>query len=382
MKKSISIILALLLVLSLALVGCGGKTEPVSENNEQAGESTEQQEDILKVALLINGSLGDKSFFDSADNGMKMLKEKYGDKVETKTIEMGKDLTKWEPTLQDVSEQDWDIIIVGTWQMSEPLSNVAPQYPDKKYIIFDTNVDYSSGDFPNVYSVLYKQNEVAFLAGSLAARVTTSDMPLANEQKLIGFLGGVDVPVVNDFLVGYVEGAQYIDKDVKVAISYVGAFSDSAKAKEMSLAQYNQGADIAFNVAGQGGLGQIDAAKETNNYVIGVDSDQAHLFKDSDMDKAKLITTSALKRVDNSIVRAIEMYKEGTLKFGEAEITGFKEDCVGLAENEIYTEVVPEEIRKELSEIKEKLINGDIKVKTAMGMSTDELNQIRDSVRP
>ncbi|MGF7057846.1 BMP family ABC transporter substrate-binding protein [Brassicibacter mesophilus] len=382
MKKSISIILALLLVLSLALVGCGSKTEPVAENNEQAGESTEQQEDILKVALLINGSLGDKSFFDSADNGMKMLKEKYGDKVETKTIEMGKDLTKWEPTLQDVSEQDWDIIIVGTWQMSEPLSNVAPQYPDKKYIIFDTNVDYSSGDFPNVYSVLYKQNEVAFLAGSLAASVTTSDMPLANEQKLIGFLGGVDVPVVNDFLVGYVEGAQYIDKDVKVAISYVGAFSDSAKAKEMSLAQYNQGADIAFNVAGQGGLGQIDAAKETNNYVIGVDSDQAHLFKDSDMDKAKLITTSALKRVDNSIVRAIEMYKEGTLKFGEAEITGFKEDCVGLAENEIYTEVVPEEIRKELSEIKEKLINGDIKVKTAMGMSTDELNQIRDSVRP
>ncbi|HDR5039320.1 TPA: BMP family ABC transporter substrate-binding protein, partial [Bacillus anthracis] len=312
----------------------------------------------------------------------KLLKEKYGDKVETKTIEMGKDLTKWEPTLQDVSEQDWDIIIVGTWQMSEPLSNIAPQYPDKKYIIFDTEVDYSTGDFSNVYSVLYKQNEVAFLAGALASKVTTSDMPLANEDKLIGFLGGVDVPVVNDFLVGYIEGAQYVNEDVKVALSYVGAFSDSAKAKEMSLAQYNQGVDIAFNVAGQGGLGQIDAAKETNNYVIGVDSDQAHLFKDSDIDKAKLITTSALKRVDNSIVRAVEMYKEGTLKFGETEVTGFKEECVGLAENEIYTEVVPEEIRKELSEIKEKLINGEIKVKTAMGMSTEELNQIRDSVRP
>ncbi|QUH19316.1 BMP family ABC transporter substrate-binding protein [Alkaliphilus sp. B6464] len=375
MKKSVSILLALLLAISLVLVGCGSKTGAPAGNNEQ-------QEDTLKVALLINGSLGDKSFFDSADNGMKLLKEKYGDKVETKTIEMGKDLTKWEPTLQDVSEQDWDIIIVGTWQMSEPLSNIAPQYPDKKYIIFDTEVDYSTGDFSNVYSVLYKQNEVAFLAGALASKVTTSDMPLANEQKLIGFLGGVDVPVVNDFLVGYIEGAQYVNEDVKVALSYVGAFSDSAKAKEMSLAQYNQGVDIAFNVAGQGGLGQIDAAKETNNYVIGVDSDQAHLFKDSDIDKAKLITTSALKRVDNSIVRAVEMYKEGTLKFGETEVTGFKEECVGLAENEIYTEVVPEEIRKELSEIKEKLINGEIKVKTAMGMSTEELNQIRDSVRP
>ncbi len=375
MKKSVSILLALLLSMSLVLVGCGSKTESPAGNNEQ-------QEDTLKVALLINGSLGDKSFFDSADNGMKLLKEKYGDKVETKTIEMGKDLTKWEPTLQDVSEQDWDIIIVGTWQMSEPLSNIAPQYPDKKYIIFDTEVDYSTGDFSNVYSVLYKQNEVAFLAGALASKVTTSDMPLANEQKLIGFLGGVDVPVVNDFLVGYIEGAKYVDEDVKVALSYVGAFSDSAKAKEMSLAQYNQGVDIAFNVAGQGGLGQIDAAKETNNYVIGVDSDQAQLFKDSDIDKAKLITTSALKRVDNSIVRAVEMYKEGTLKFGETEVTGFKEECVGLAENEIYTEVVPEEIRKELSEIKEKLINGEIKVKTAMGMSTEELNQIRDSVRP
>ncbi|GAB6116693.1 MAG: basic rane protein [Thermoanaerobacterium sp.] len=378
MKKIIALTIILSLLVTVMLTGCG-KSSNVS--NEQSADVS-SKEKPLKIVLLINGTLGDKSFFDSANHGMELIKQEYGDKVITKVIEMSYDNSKWEPTLQDVSEQDWDIIIVGTWQMAEYLEKIAPQYSEKKYIIFDTSVDYAKGDLSNVYSILYKQNEGSFLAGALAAKIANSNMPLVTGKKLIGFLGGMDIPVINDFLVGYIQGAKYVDKDIKVAISYIGDFSDSAKGKELALAQYQQGVAIGFNVAGQAGLGQLDAAKEMNRYVIGVDSDQAMLFAESDPAKANLIVTSMLKRVDNSLVRAIKLYKEGTLKFGQAEALGLKEDAVGLADNEYYRKLVPEEIRQYIEELKLKIINGEIKVDSALGMDTNKLNEIRNSVKP
>lgn len=378
MRKIIVFAVILSLMFIFGLTGCGKNSE-VSKEQTTVADSKEKP---LKIVLLINGTLGDKSFFDSANHGMELIKQEYGDKVITKVIEMSYDNSKWEPTLQDVSEQDWDIIIVGTWQMAEYLEKIAPQYSEKKYIIFDTSVDYAKGDLSNVYSILYKQNEGSFLAGALAAKIANSNMPLVTGKKLIGFLGGMDIPVINDFLVGYIQGAKYVDKDIKVAISYIGDFSDSAKGKELALAQYQQGVAIGFNVAGQAGLGQLDAAKEMNRYVIGVDSDQAMLFAESDPAKANLIVTSMLKRVDNSLVRAIKLYKEGTLKFGQAEALGLKEDAVGLADNEYYRKLVPEEIRQYIEELKLKIINGEIKVDSALGMDTNKLNEIRNSVKP
>jgi len=380
-KKFLIVALGFVLVLSLLLSGCGGsqQSQQSQDQSQQSGQG-QQQEKPLKVVLLLNGNLGDKSFFDSANHGMELIKQELG--AETKVIEMGYDQTKWEPTLVDVSEQDWDIIIVGTWQMQEILEKVAPQYPDKKYFIFDSSVNYTKADLKNVYSILYKQNEVSFLAGVVAARITNSNMPLANPQKIIGFLGGMDTPVINDFLVGYIQGAKYVDPDIKVAISYIGDFSNAAKGKEMALAQYDLGADIGFNVAGQAGLGQLDAAKDKNKYAIGVDSDQAMIFKDSDSAKANLIVTSALKRVDNSLLRAVKMYKEGTLQFGKAEELGLTEEAVGLAGNEFYEKLVPEEVRKEVEELAGKIASGEIKVDTAMGMDTNKLNELRNSVKP
>jgi basic membrane protein A len=377
MKKTLSVLMTVLLILSVGLISCSKKEEAAAKPAEKVAEA-----EPLKVVLILNGVLGDKSFFDSANNGMKMIADKYGDKVLVKTIEMSYDQTKWEPTLQDVSEEDWDIIICGTWQMVEMLQDIAPEYPEKRYIIFDSGVDYSLGNLDNVYSIGYKQNEASFIAGALAARMTSSGQPLSNDEKLIGFLGGMDIPVINDFLVGYIEGAQYIDPATKVAISYIGSFSDSAKGKEMALAQYNLGVDIGYNVAGQAGLGQLDAAKDVHRYAIGVDSDQAAIFIESDPEKAELITTSVLKRVDNSLLRAIDLHLEGKLKYGTMEVLGFSDDCVGLAENEIYQRVVPAEIRKELADIEKKIVSGDIVVSSAFGMTTEELNSLRNAVKP
>ncbi len=351
MKKAL--LLVLVLVLAFSVVGCKKTTQP--------GEETKK----LKVTLYINGTLGDKSFFDSADRGLKMAIQDLG--VEGKTIEGGYDPAKWEPDLEQLSQGDSEIIIIGTWQMVDAIQNVAPKYPNKKYIIFDTSVDYSRGNLGNVYAILYKQNEASFLVGALAAMITESSMPLANKEKVIGFLGGMDIPVINDFKVGYEQGAKYIDPAIKVLVSYAGAFNDPAKGKELVLAQYDQGADIAFNVAGETGLGLIDAAKEKNKYAIGVDSDQYIMLKDKDPQAAALIVTSMMKNVDKSIYRALRLYKEGTLKFGSAESLGLKEDGVGVADNENYQKLVSEEFRNKVNELAQKIINGEIIVDTAIG---------------
>ncbi len=350
MKKVVLVLVVISLVLSMAFVtGCTKTAEPKPENK-------------LKVTLYINGTLGDKSFFDSADRGLKMAMQDLG--VDGKVIEGGYDPAKWQPDLEQLAQGDSEIIIIGTWQMVDALTAVAPKYPDKKFIIFDTSVDYSKGNLGNVYSILYKQNEGSFLVGALAAMVTSSNMSLANKEKIIGFLGGMDIPVINDFKVGYIQGAKYIDPEVNVLVSYAAAFNDPAKGKELVLAQYDQGADISFNVAGETGLGLLDAAKEKNAYAIGVDSDQYIMIKDKDPEAASHIVTSMMKNVDKSIYRALKLYLEGKLEFGKAESLGLKEDGVGVADNENYQNLVPKEFRDKVEELKQKIINGEIVVDT------------------
>ncbi len=152
LKKYGSLLVVILLVLSLVVTGCGGPDEPAepaeptdTEEPVDTDEETEPSDDQLDIVLLINGTLGDRSFFDSAHNGMQLIEQELGANV--RTIEMSYDQSSWEPTLWDVSEQDWDIIVLGTWQMQEYLEEIAPEFPDNRYIIFDTSVDYSLVDW-------------------------------------------------------------------------------------------------------------------------------------------------------------------------------------------------------------------------------------------
>ena len=369
MKRLLSILMIVVLIFSLT--ACGEKGGEVGDGDKP-----------LKVALLLNGTLGDKSFFDSADRGLKRAKDEFGDKIEYTTVEMTTDETKWEPTLYTYCDDgSWDIIIVGTWQLVEPLEKAAAEYPDQKFIIFDEKVNYDNGAFPNVYSILYKQNEVSFLAGALAARITTSEeMEKINpSDKIIGFLGGMENATIDDFLVGYIEGAKYIEEDIKVVISFVGNFYDTPKGKDLALAQYQQnGVDIGFNVAGLAGLGQIDAAVDADKYAIGVDSDQAVIMGEP---KANYVPASALKNVDNSIYRAISLALEGKLEHGKSESLGIKEGGVAISDNDYYQKIVPQSIRDEIAQLSDKIENGEIKVDTAFGKTAEEIQEIKDSVR-
>lgn len=377
MKKLLSLVLALLMCLGL-LSACGDTPEkPVgSENPENGNEAVPDSTDPVNIVLLINGTLGDKSFFDSAENGMQLIKEKYGDAVELRTVEMSYDATKWTPTLIEFSEDDeTDIIISGTWQMVDRVAEVAPDYPEKKYIVYDASMDYTTGDYGNVYSILYKQNEGSFLAGAAAA--------MASETGVFGFVGGMDNVTINDFLVGLIEGAQYINPGMKFAVAYIGNFDDAVKCKEITLSQIsNQKADVVYGCAGQAGLGNIEAAAENGIYSIGGDSDQAMILKESNEDKASCIITSIMKRVDMSLLKAVSDYMDGNLEWGTAGELGLNDQAVGLAKNEYYEAILTEEQRAQIDEIEQKIIDGEITVGTAFGMTTEEIEALRNSVQP
>lgn len=339
-----------------------------------------------KAALLLNGTLGDKSFFDSANEGLTKLQEELGeDKFTFKVEQMGAtsaDEAKWEPTLYDYCDDgSYDVIIVGTFQMLDALTNASADYPDQKFIYFDEAFDFSNGG-ENVYNVMYKQNEVSYLVGAAAAMMTTDENldKVDPSNKVIGFLGGMENSVIKDFLVGYIQGAKDIDEEIQVALAYVGNFYDSAAGKDMALTQYQNGADVGFNVAGSAGLGQIEAAVDVDRYAFGVDSDQAALLPDY----AANIPSSALKNVGNSLIRAIKLDMEDKLEYGKLEYLGFAEGGVELVQDEHYEEVVPEEIRTKVSELEQKITDGEIVVPTTLGdnaMSDDEVQALIDSVK-
>ena len=383
-KKIVCSTLAMELAASM-LFGCASESK--TETTAAAGETTAAAEttaeaakaetngEKLKVTLLVTGSFGDKAFNDSAQAGMKKLEEELGDKVEVNMVEMGSDKTKFEGSMLDACESDADLIITGLWDMKEITEKVAQEFPEKKFIIFDTDVDYTVGDLSNVYSMSYKQNEGAFLAGVLAASVTSSDMEFANEDAVIGSVGAKDTAaVINDSAVGYIEGAQFVNPDIKVLVSYVGSYVDSATAKELALTQYSSGADCVFVAAGPASVGVIEAGAESQKYVIGVDSDQALAYEGKD--EANYIISSAIKGVGDSLFSSIERAQAGELPYGEHETLGLAEGAVGLADNEIYNTVVPEDVRTAVDGAKEKLLAGEVTVDTAYGMDEETLKGI------
>ena len=223
MKKFAALLLALVMALSLA--ACGNQNTPAASGSASgSGSAGGEDTKVYNVVYLVNGNLGDKSFFDSAKAGLDQL-EADG-RITLRTIEMGgldEDKPGWLSTLYEVSDsQEYDIIICGTYQMPDFLKEVADKHPDQKYVIFDDNT--YAGQSSNVMNITYKQNDMGYLMGIFAATLTTdTSIEKINEDAVIGFVGGVDSPVINDFLIGYIEGAKSVNPDIKVDVRYTNA---------------------------------------------------------------------------------------------------------------------------------------------------------------
>ena len=394
-KRIVSTLLAAAMAASM-LAGCGSsakETAAVQAGKEsQAGDTTAQAQEEnaddagasdkpLKVVYLCNGNLGDKGFNDSAASGMQMLADKMG--AEVKTIEMGRDETSYEGNYLDVSEQDWDMIVSGTWSVKELAQDIAAEFPDKNYLIFDVSVDRDVVTEGNMMGVNYYSNQAAFLSGVLAAKMLDSgDAKIDPSKKILGFVGSMDTSNINDFLVGYLEGVQYVDPEIKVVTSYVGSFEDVSKCMEMTTQLYNQGAQVVYAPAAQSILGAVTAAQKSVKYLIACDQDLYAELKDSDPELAANVISSSLKNVGESIYTSVKGWSEGTMSLDQDYILGLDSGAVGLAKNENYTKLVPEDIQKFIDETEQKVISGDITVGTAFDMTTEDVAALRDGMKP
>ena len=380
MKKFAALLLALAMVLSLAACGNQNNTPAGSgSGSATSGEGTK----VYNVVYLVNGNLGDKSFFDSAKAGLDQLVA--DGRITLRTIEMGgldEDKPGWLSTLYEVSDsQEYDIIICGTYQMPDFLKEVADKHPDQKYVIFDDNT--YAGQSSNVLNITYKQNDMGYLMGIFAATLTTdTSIEKINEDAVIGFVGGVDSPVINDFLIGYIEGAKSVNPDIKVDVRYTNDYVDTAIAKEYGLSMINDNhCDLIWGVAGNAGNGAAEAAFETGKaYFLGVDSDQ-ELTLSSDL--AAITLTSGLKNIGNSLIWFFDEMDAGRTYFGQEVSLGLAEGGVGIVTDKNFATFANDDLKAAITAAEEAIKNGEITVDSALAEGGPDLAvQLKNEVQP
>lgn len=314
------------------------------------------EEDPLTVALVVHGNLGDKSFFDSAAAGLERAEAELP--VDVEVIEAGLDRSRWEPALADAVDQGFDVVIGGTWEMNGFMQALSPEYPDTRFILFDDAPDFSGGAFPNILAITYRTSTAAYLAGYAAAMVS--------ETGRLGTILGVEGATVLEFALGFEQGARAADPAVEVIQAVAGTFTDPAKGKELALAQFAQGVDVVFPIAGGTGIGALQAARDEGRLAVGVDSDQAAIFAPTDPAQADVILTSVEKKVGDSLYAALEQTLAGTAPYGSALLLGLADGAVGISVNEQYEALVPAEVRAEVEGLQDRIVAGEITVETAM----------------
>ncbi len=341
---------------------------------------------VTRIALLISGDLGDMSFWDSANAGLTKFAADHPDVV-VDVIEMGSsDTSKYESTLTKTCNAAYDLIIVGSTDMREPLQRAAKKkkYADRRFIIFDTEIkDGKAADYANVHSIMFCQNEGGYLAGTLAAL-----MSLEKGAASTAFVGGTKNDIINDFGFGFMQGVRDVNAakaaNVGAYNAYIGDFTNSPKGSSLATSFYESGVEVLFAAASQAGLGCIDSAKNNDRLIIGVDSDQYAYYAQSDPEKAAHIVTSVLKRVDLALYECCEQFLAGTLTYGDLEVLGVEEGMIGLVENDNYTAIVSEEIRTYVTEMAGKISDGSLTIQSGLKRYTKqaELNELFDALDP
>ena len=363
MKKMSSFVLAAAMIASLA----AGSMVMAAEENAGAPE-------IDKIVTVLPNVRGDGGTHDLACRASEAIAESID--AELNIIELGTAVTdsaKWEAAMCDLCEEDYDLIITGGSLMKDTIQTVAPMYQDVPFICYDVNLDFDTIDMPNVYSMDFYQNQAAYMAGVIAASMTETDY--------IGFVGATKIPVIYDFMVGFISGAQEINPDIKVAVAFTNDFNDATLAKELAMAQIDDGADIVYPACGNAAAGVYEAARDKGVYAIGNDQDVATKYAKSDESIQKVILASVMKKVDNAVTSAYERYIAGELPFGTQETVGVATDGAGIVKNEYYEEMIPEEVRTIVADYEEKITNGEIEVPTAIGMEADEIDALIESAQ-
>ncbi|RCG27976.1 BMP family ABC transporter substrate-binding protein [Sphaerisporangium album] len=336
----------------MAVAACGGSSDTGTDTATQGattGASSAPAASGPKVGLAYDiGGRGDQSFNDAAAAGLEKaeaeLKIPKPKELEASPGETG---AQKEERLRLLAEGKYNPIIAVGFAYSEAIKKVATEFPDTKFAIIDDQV---AG--PNISNLVFAENEGSFLVGAAAA--------LKSKKDHIGFVGGVQVPLIKKFEVGYTKGAQAVKPDIKVDVKYLtqppdfAGFNDPAKGKTAAQGMYDAGADVVYQAAGGSGGGVFEAAKAAKGMAIGVDSDQALT---ADPGVRDVIMTSMLKKVDVAVFDFLKSFVDGTVKAGP---TTYDLKAGGVDYSTTGGQV--DDIKAKLDEYKQKIVNGEITV--------------------
>ncbi len=297
----------------------------------------------LRVGLVFDiGGKDDKSFNAAAWEGAKRAKRELP--ITLRHAEPGEP-NNLEPCMRAFAERGYDLIIGIGFAQGPVLATVAKEYPDLRFAIVDSVVS-----LPNVASLVFKEHEGSFLVGMMAAR--------ASQTGKIGFVGGMDIPLIRKFATGYEEGARYVNPGIVVMKNFVGitdaAWNNPGKGKELAKAQYEAGADVVFQAAGNSGIGVFDAAEENRKLAIGVDANQNWV-------KPGFVLTSMVKRVDVAVYAIIKEALEGRFR-GGLHAYGLENDGIAYALDDYNRPLVSEAMLREVEAAREKIIRGELRV--------------------
>lgn len=329
--------------LALAFVGCDGGSKTSGDTGTTTGGGTPVAKK-LKIGLVFDsGGVGDKSFNDSAYRGLERAAKELG--IEPKTVDSARE-SDYATNLETLAESGCDLVIAIGINMQKAMSEVAPKHPNMKFAIVDAPVD-----SPNVRSLVFREEEGSFLAGYVAGLMTKTGK--------IGFVGGQEIDLIKKFQAGYEAGAKTANPSVvMLPAKYTGDWNNVDLGKQNAKTLYGQGADVVYHAAGKCGIGVINAAQETGNYAIGVDSDQDHLAEGR-------VLTSMIKRVDESVFQSIKDLQDGKWDTG-VKVYDLKSNGVGLSEMLFTKDAIGEANLAKIKEVQDKIIAGEIKVPATM----------------
>ena len=316
----------------------------------------------IKVGIVFDiGGKNDRSFNAAAWEGVRRAERELP--ICLYDVEPGNP-TSIEPSMRAFAEKGFDLIIGVGFAQGPIMANVAKDYPGIHFAIVDGVIFEDDGKTPkaNVASLVFREHEGSYLVGMIAAATS--------KTGTLGFIGGMDIPLIHKFETGFEEGARSVNPRIKVVDNYVGvtdaAWNNPGKGKELALSQINQGADIIFTAAGNSGLGAFDAVEQfgkgndgiANKFVIGVDSNQNGV-------KPGYVLTSMVKRVDNAVFDVVKEVLEGKFA-GGFHVFGLDKDGVGYAMDNNNRSLIPATLIERVESAKSRIVSGEIKVTDAM----------------
>jgi basic membrane protein A len=331
---------ALVLILGLFAAGCGSDDEESSGGGASSGA---EEKPAIKIGLVTDiGGLNDRSFNQLANEGLEQAKSELGAEGRALTSKSNADYV---PNLSTLAQQKYDLVIGVGFLMADAIDTVAKKFPDTNFAIIDFSQAGLKSKPANVRGLLFKENEAGYLAGYLAALVTEEK----GGEKVISSVGGQKIPPVDAYIAGYNAAAGEAVEGIETLSGYSQDFVDQAKCKELALNQIAEGSQVVFQVAGQCGLGALDAAKEKGVLGIGVDADQGYL--------GEHILTSATKKVDVAVFETAQSVQDGAFAGGEDQIFDLASGGVGLGEISADGQAFADQ----MEELQQQIIDGEIK---------------------